>query len=997
MNRFLQTALLLILIPAGCRTWDNPFDPINPGENHAPNKPSDPQPDSGVTGYGTEAVLHWTGGDPDSDAVLYDVYFGTAAQPPRVMAGIDSTSHRVTGLAYTTLYRWRIVSRDEHGDSTAGPLWTFETRAETDTNHPPNTPSDPQPANGASGQDTGATLTWTGGDPDTEDVVTYDVYFSTFSPPGLAQTGLTSASFHPGNLGFLTQYYWRVKSRDNRGDSAVGPIWGFETRAPTDTNQPPNQPSGPSPANGATGQRLGTTLGWTCSDPDPGDTLKYDVYFGTTTPPPLAAQNLIQASYNPGPLGYYTFYYWRITARDNHGAANQGPEWNFRTLAQVVVTSPAAGTRWQNTSTQTIEWTGGSIQQRRPPSGLLTSPDKWNHAGAGPGSRQPAVSGLPDAADSAVIYYSTDNGANWTRHGKATQPGEYQWSVPGPETDSALVEVRSYVGGEPVAGRSARFQMYDLPSAITVTQPTTGTRWREGSAESVTWTGGTLPDMVDSTVVSYSTDDGGTWLRHGLATTPGRYDWNVPGPAAQSARVRVKVHVADKVVSGTSFAYEVYDSLAPSPITVTAPAGGAQWEVGTQHQVTWTGGTFGYDSSVVFYSPDSGQNWTRQGRVQNQGTFDWTVPEPVTKGAQVRITAYNAARTTQGLSGIFEAIEPRYPDSVIASVSVGAKPRALAWNSSADRVYVSCRDGDTVAVIDGVSNAVIARIAVGDLPGAALYVSAANKLYVANEGSATVSVINCATNAVVKTLSVGVAPRALAWNRAGSKVYVANWSGNSVSVIDVGSDSVVKTIAVGQRPVSLAWNPVVNKVYATCSSTNQLTVIDGAADTVITNVPTGFNPSSVVVDSTHDEVYFTNQNSGTVGIVDGVTNMSLGTINVFYGPCMITWNPVANRVYSADKDGDNVSVINTETHQVVVNATVGDEPRSLLWASLVNVVYVMNYLSDNLTVLSGRTGLPVKTIAVGDEPLAACWNLTDRKVYVANYAAGTVSVLGQRP
>ncbi len=985
MNRAIMLAagLTLVLFPAGCRDWNNPLDPINHGPNHAPNVPGDPQPDSGATGYNTAATLRWTGGDPDTgDQVVYDVYFGTASQPPRVVQGVDSTSHSVSGLAFSTVYRWRVVSRDEFGDSAVGPLWTFATRAESDTNQPPYQPANPQPANGSSGQDTAATLAWTGGDPDSGDVVSYDVYFGTTSPPALVQSGLSTTYYDPGSLNFLTSYYWRITSRDNHGDSSAGPLWSFATRAPTDTNKAPNQPSDPQPASGATGRGLNTKLAWTGSDPDPGDTLKYDVYFGASTPPPLVAQNQTANSYDPGGLGYYSLYYWRIVARDNHGAATSGPEWNFLTVAQVVVTAPAAGARWQNGSTQTITWSGGE-DGRRPGKSVLSL-------------RLPAVTaGM--APDSAVIYYSADNGTNWVRHGLATQPGQYQWSVPGPETDSALVQVRCYIGAEPVAGTSARFQMYELPSSITVTQPTTGTKWREGAAERVTWTGGTTV-AVDSTVVCYSTDNGSNWQRHGrAATTPGQYDWNVPGPATQSARVQVRAHVADKVVTGTSFSYEVYDSLAPSAITVTAPAAGEQWEIGTTRQVTWTGGTFGVDSSVVFYSPDSGRNWTRQGRAGTQGSYDWQVPEPVTRGAQVRVSAYNGAHTTQGLSGIFEAREPRYPDSVIATVTVGARPRALAWSSAADRVYVSCRDIDSVAVIDGAGNNLVRRIAVGDLPGYALYVPGANKVYVANEGSASVSVIDCATNTVLRSVAVGVAPRALVWNRTGNKVYVANWSGNSVSVIDVATDSVRRTVAVSQRPVSLAWNPVANKVYATCSADNKLAVIDGVADTLITTVPTGFNPTSVVVDSTHNEVYVTNQTSNTVSIIDGASNMSLGVINVFYAPCASAWNPVADRVYTADRDADNVSVINTITHQVAVNASVGDEPRAVFWASVVNVVYVVSYSADNVTVISGRTGFPVKTVAVGDEPLAGCWNSTDRKVYIANYAAGTVTVLGQRP
>jgi uncharacterized repeat protein (TIGR02543 family) len=106
-----------------------------------------------------------------------------------------------------------------------------------------------------------------------------------------------------------------------------------------ETNQPPNTPSDPSPPDTATGVSLSTQLSWVGGDPDVGDTVSYDVYFGTN-PVPITkvAANQSTTMYPPGGLAYETQYFWRIVAWDIHGAMSSGPIWSFLTQEESVYT-----------------------------------------------------------------------------------------------------------------------------------------------------------------------------------------------------------------------------------------------------------------------------------------------------------------------------------------------------------------------------------------------------------------------------------------------------------------------------------------------------------------------------------------------------------------------------------------------------------------------------------------------------------------------------------
>jgi len=94
-------------------------------------------------------------------------------------------------------------------------------------------------------------------------------------------------------------------------------------------NEVPNLPLNPDPALGVTGVSINKILSWTCSDPN-GDLLTYDVYFGTSSPPPLVSSDQASMSYDPGTMNYETTYYWKIVADDGQ-VETIGDVWTFTT------------------------------------------------------------------------------------------------------------------------------------------------------------------------------------------------------------------------------------------------------------------------------------------------------------------------------------------------------------------------------------------------------------------------------------------------------------------------------------------------------------------------------------------------------------------------------------------------------------------------------------------------------------------------------------------
>ena len=161
------------------------------------------------------------------------------------------------------------------------------------------------------------------------------------------------------------------------GEVDAVPFLAAESECSTvsDANESPFAPASPSPADGETkirvkeeGASIPVTLSWQCTDPNPSNTLLFDLRLGPTRENmTLVTENAESLQYTASDLEEGTTYYWQVTARDNHGTETRGPTWSFTThgeqpdlaLTNISWNPPQISAGERITLTARVENTGG--------------------------------------------------------------------------------------------------------------------------------------------------------------------------------------------------------------------------------------------------------------------------------------------------------------------------------------------------------------------------------------------------------------------------------------------------------------------------------------------------------------------------------------------------------------------------------------------------------------------------------------------------------------
>ncbi|MFA5146887.1 MAG: hypothetical protein WC515_05925, partial [Candidatus Omnitrophota bacterium] len=251
---------------------------------------------------------------------------------------------------------------------------------------------------------------------------------------------------------------------------------------------------------------------------------------------------------------------------------------------------------------------------------------------------------------SVNIYYSSDNGANWTQI-KSNAPsgatGSWEWNVSVNTTTSTQALINITDSNNEANTWDVSNQTFSVMGKLDISYPNNATDVLNYPAyANITWSkyGG-----ISYVQVRYSNDSGETWpdgkiIAANISATASPLNWTVPNDISANLKMKIldtgNINVTDE--SNSTFSVK-------GGIMIVAPNGNENWTVNSTQTIQWkTTGTY-IQPILLQYSDNNGTNWTDIDTALPGGdaevkNLSWTIPNNISSEVKVRaVTQENAS------------------------------------------------------------------------------------------------------------------------------------------------------------------------------------------------------------------------------------------------------------------------------------------------------------------------------------------------------------------
>jgi uncharacterized repeat protein (TIGR01451 family) len=296
--------------------------------------------------------------------------------------------------------------------------------------------------------------------------------------------------------------------------------------------------------------------------------------------------------------------------------------------------------------------------------------------------------------------------------------------------------------------------------------------------------------------------------------------------------------------------------------------------------------------------------------------------------------------------------------------------KALAFNSTTDRLYVVARNPDELLLVDPVSNEILDRTATGAQPWGIAVDEGMNRVYVSSFAGGDVRVYDGATLDLLTTVAVGTNPTLVEHLPGTNTVFVLVRGGSRVAIIS-GLTLAQSISSAGSAPFGIAADGVNQRIFVShreSSSLSMLRFVNGAWQS--------FAGPQKDDGRQYFEIAYSPANNRLFALWTENNAANDGSGNWF----MDVWEPKDNDIWGqfgtfSMPNGGDLNDPEVGGAGLALNSTTGN-------------LFNVNTEADSLSVIDTVTLGTVATVALGNDPFAVTIDEASNGVYVGLRATG---------
>ncbi|MFL1567083.1 YncE family protein [Pseudomonas sp. O62] len=297
---------------------------------------------------------------------------------------------------------------------------------------------------------------------------------------------------------------------------------------------------------------------------------------------------------------------------------------------------------------------------------------------------------------------------------------------------------------------------------------------------------------------------------------------------------------------------------------------------------------------------------------------------------------------------------------VAATVAVGVGPHAISITNDGLRAFVTCRDSNSISVIDIKTRSVINTIFGVPMAFDSVLSPDNKRLYVSNFGSRSYTVIDTSTYQTIMTVQIagGDDVSGLAMSADGLRLFVACTRNALVSVHDTATGTSINRIAVTRDPVAMAINREQTQVFI--SSYLEVGIVNASGRSgLVGRIPGTNRPVQMVFgpdSGAASRVYVTDVDN--ILVIDPAKNVVIKKIPGVRYAWGAALNPNARELWvgSVGPGGlaayrDSVFVINVDTDQIIRRLTGFENAASIAFVPNTRLALIANQASNTVSFI----------------------------------------------